>query len=919
MKERIKDRHVQILAVFFVLAIVLIVRLFIVTVVEHGSWQEIADGMTTKTTYTSGTRGEIYDRYGRLLAGNKQSFTVKMTSSGQTEEELNESIIKLVDILDENGDRIISNFPIKKYGNKYEFTFEKKIKKWLRSKKFNTDLTTEQAFEALRTRLEIDPNLDRYEAQAIMQTEHNQYPPISVKSMKYTAEIEKEEFLQSYSLDEDVSAKEAFKLIRESLGVPKAASAARAMKIMTVRNSINDLGYNKYLSATIAKNVSDETVMRIEEENEILAGVDIVSETKRYYPHGSTASHILGYLGKISDDSWSDYEDAGYEKTDLAGLDGIEATYESVLRGSNGKRILQVNAYGDTEQIVEETEPKKGKDVYLTIDLELQKKSEDALRNGISALRYGGALGTKYGISPTSAAAPKAETGAVVAIEVDTGDVIAMASYPDYNPNLFSEGISDKDWDRLQSDNLRNPLAPAPMYNIATKSAVQPGSTFKPVTASAGLYCGLDPNKTVVDGGYIDMGDRTFGCVLWNLFKQSHGSLALRRAIGVSCNYYFYDVATNKDWYSGGTMGYDKEMSVDLMTNFAEQYGLGLSTGIEIPETVVPVPTKERKIAGLKTNLSNQLYAAAEEYFTKDVVGNKKKLKKNVDTILSWMEEDVTREEMTEKLLPSVGVKKRKYEKITNLCLYTYFNQAKWNIGDAFNISIGQGENAYTPLQMANYCATLGNGGVHNQASVVKSVEDWGLTQKDKPKKVEVTKNQLGYIIDGMTLVCHGYESTVKKVFNNTGTGITFAGKTGTAQRSGKINPPSEVKYVKQYLGSWGHGLTWPKVKKEMKRLMDTYPETYTTEDTAVRRAVVNVSRHKVSLAKIDSYKPSYDTFAWMICMAPADDPKIAVAVMVPQGGTSANVAPIAKEVICSYLDEEAKSYSKFKIESNLN
>lgn len=917
MRELLKDRHTQLLAVFIVLAAILIIRLLVITVFQHNSWSDIAQGMTMKTTYSAGTRGEIYDRNGKLLAGNKQSFTVKMTSAGQDDKEMNETIIKLVDILNENGDDIESDFPIKKNGNKYYYTYESEIRSWLRSEDLDTDLTAEEAFEQLKIKLEIPKNTDRYEAQEIMQTQHNNYPPISVSSMRYSAEIDKEEFLESYGLETDSTAKEAYDAIKEYMEIPEDVSEDKAMDIVKIRNSINELGYNQYLSATVAKNVSDDTVMHVEEESEDLTGVEVVSESVRYYPNGSTASHILGYMGKISDSQLEEYADKGYQDSDIIGLQGIEGVYEDVLRGTNGSKTVQVNAYGDTERLVNETDPQKGKDVYLTIDLELQKATEDALATGISVMRYGGSFPSEYGNSPMGEAAPKAETGAAVVIDVDTGDVLAMASYPDYDPNLFAEGISDSDWERLQSDNPRDPLSPAPLYNIATRSTVQPGSTFKPVTATAALYCGLDPYETLVDGGYI-MLDRSFGCVVWNLNKQTHGSLSLARAIGVSCNYYFYDISTGKDWYTGESLGYDKDISVDTITDFAEQYGLGLPTGIEIPESVVSVPTLESKVQNLKAGLSNELYAAAEDYFNKETVGNSRKLSEDIETIVSWVEKkDVEAKDILEELLPQTGAKKSKYDDLLDLCLYQYYNQNEWATGDAFNISIGQGENAYTPLQMANYIATLGNDGVHNEVSVVKSVEGQGLTQKKKGEAIDLDSNKLDYIIDGMIRVCHSYESTVDEVFN--GIGFTVAGKTGTAERSGKINPASEVDYVKSHLSSWLPNKSWSDVRKEMNRLMKEYPDTYTNENTAVRRAVVNLSNGKVSLDDIDAYKSSYDPFAWMVGMAPAEDPEIAVAVMIPQGSTSANAAPILKEILCSYMDKEGRSTDDYKIEEGLN
>ena len=195
---------------------------------------------------------------------------------------------------------------------------------------------------------------------------------------------------------------------------------------------------------------------------------------------------------------------------------------------------------------MQKIEPKKGKDIYLTIDSDLQKVAQEGLAKNIKAIRNGGNFSSEFGSIGTKAA-PKAKTGAVVAIDVKSGDVLALASYPDYNPNLFAEGISPENWSKLQSSNPRDSLSEAPLLNLATMSAVQPGSTFKPVTALSALENGLNPNKIVKDGGAVKLGGRTFGCILWNTTGGNHGYIDMYKAMAVSCNYYFYDLATNRD------------------------------------------------------------------------------------------------------------------------------------------------------------------------------------------------------------------------------------------------------------------------------------------------------------------------------------------------------------------------------------
>lgn len=918
LKELVSTRFRQLLAVFFVLAVVLVVRLLILTVFEHKTWSTDAEEISTKTIYTTAPRGEIYDRNGKILAGNKQSFTVKMTAGNQKDKDLNQTITNLLKVLDQNHDKLEDEFPIKYKNGKYYYTYNKEIRKWLKKNNLKTSLSAEDAFNALRQKLGIDASLDRYDAQVEMQSKHGTYPPISVSTMKYTYEEQKETFLSQYfdKLSEKersrLTAKQAFEGIRKKMGIRNSLSPKKARNIMVVRYALDSLGYSKYKPATVAKNVSKKTVMLIEEGSDELDGVQMVSETKRYYPNKNTASHILGYLGKINDSEKSKYESKGYSSDELTGQDGIEEKYESDLKGQNGETKVQVNAAGQTEKVLSTSKAKKGKDVYLTIDLGLQKAAENGLKKTIQAMRYGGSVSSKYGASQISESAPNAKSGAVVAIDVKSGDVLALANYPDFDPNLFAERITSDDWDSLQSDNPRDPLAATPLYNMATMSTVQPGSTFKPVTATAGLQCGLNPNTYRTDKGAIKLGGRTFACVSWNLSngRRTHGSLNLYRALGVSCNYYFFDVATGKDWATGGSMGYKKKITYKTITSYAEQYGLGKSTGIQLDEAVASVPSEKKKVNSIKTQLENELYAGAEEYFEKNVVRNRTVLKKDIDQIVALLsEKKLDWNQLYEETLPRYGIKNSKRKKVGTLVMYEYFPQARWTTGDTFNLSIGQGDNSYTPLQMANYIATLGNKGKHHQVSIVNSVQGKGETKKKAATQVKVdNKKYFSESIRGMQYVANSSESTVSKIFSSLK--VSVAAKTGTAERQGKVNPVSEVSYIKRHLGSINSSLSWKQVRKEMNRLMKQYPETYQSEDTAVRRAVINLSHGKVSTDDLDQYKSEYDNFAWVVAMASADNPQIAVCAMVPQGSTAANAAPIVKEVLGKYFDT-TKEYTK--------
>lgn len=892
------------------------IRLFGLTVIEGSQWDEQASAISVKTISTSAPRGEILDRYGRVLAGNVPSFTVQFSAGDLTDDQINTVSQNLIHILESNGDQYYDNFPIKIENGQYCYTYQKDIEDWLSAQAMPVNYSAEQAFSEMRRRQNIDEGLDKYDAQAELQTVYNIFPPISVKNMKFLKELDKESFLQRYYLDTDLSAQQAFQELRKQFNIPAALTEDEARKIMVVRNELSSQGYRKYMPAKIAGGVSNKTIVVIEEKNTDLPGVEVVAESVRYYPNGATASHVLGYLGQISESEKAYYVDEkGYKTTDMVGQEGIEKAFESALKGTDGTKNVEVNAFGELVRVINETEPQKGKDIYLTIDLELQKTAEAALEQALTEIRKAGTFKSQWGDFKYGTAYKNANVGAVVALDVKTGDVLAMASYPDFDPNLFATGISKEEWNALQGQNLRDPLSPLPLFNVAARTAVQPGSTFKMVTATAALESGLDPKKRLYDGGYVKIGNRTYGCLIWNKSRGSHGYVNLAEALEVSCNYYFFDVATGRDFYKRSSLGFKEPINIEKITSFAQQYGLGEPTGIEIPETVVPVPSQERKLASIKSMLRNVLIGRAEMYFQKSVIDDKQKLNDNINTIVSWTKENPSRNELIARL-GKMGIKENLIETVADLCKFTYYNQAQWTTGDELNIAIGQGENAYTPLQMANYVATIGNGGLHNQVSLVKAIEGEGANVKPAGKEIDIKDpNELKYIIDGMKLVATGSKGSLKGTFGSFP--VQVAGKSGTAQRAGKMNPPDEVEYIKQYLPRINGSLSWTKVETEMNRLMKEYPDIYTTRNYAVRQAVINLSDGKVTAAKLDAYKSGYDPFAWIMTLAPADDPKIAVAVLLFQGGTAPYAAPVAREVIAKYLQLD-KMYQDYSIDTKI-
>ena len=927
-KKLLNSRFYQVIGLVIILMLLLCIRLFVLTIIQQEKWEASAESQNTKEVVTAAPRGEILDRYGRLLAGNKQIFTVTFNVSGMDTQEINDSCYSLVKLLEKNGDEYVDNFPIKiTKSGKFYYTYDKEKKRWLKSLGLDEDATAEEALAALRKKYNISAELDRFEAVAELQEKYSVWPPIVTKSMTFSYDANKQSFIEKYDLyvmdtkengsqvkRTDLNAREAFMALRQKYSIDEELTNKQARKIFAVREEIKNIGYNKYRSSTIASGVCDETVAYIEEMQDELKGVEIASESVRYYPNGSLLSHVLGYMGSISDSQYEEYvTEKGYSADDLIGKDGIEATMESKLRGSDGIESILVNSAGDYVQTISQTEPVAGKNVYLTIDADLQEYAESCLEKCIKAVKTGGVYKSKYGNRSVKQYS-NCGSGAVVAIDVETAEVLAMASYPDFDPNIFAEGISTKDWASVQSTNPRDSLAPTPLYNIATSSAVQPGSTFKPITAVAALKCGLNPNRSIYDGNYIELGGRRFGCANYNSGIGSHGYETLIQGIQNSCNYYFYCIGTGIDWNSKTSLGYSSKISIEKIMEVAKEFGLGEKTGIELYEVTTPLASKERKMASMKSSLWSALYYSGNKYWPKSTTKDDEKFRKEIDTVTSWIEENPDRAEIISRLKEQTTVKSSKIETLADVCKYSYFNQAEWGTGDEFNISIGQGDNAYTPLQMANYIATLGNNGKRNQVSIVKGIEGEGKTKKEAAYEIDADKQDLKTVIEGMKLVVKN--GTLASTFANFP--IEVAGKTGTAQRDGYINPKDEVSYVKNHLSAIAPGISWSQVQKQMKKMMADDPITYPTENDAVDQALITVSNRTVSQSDIDQYKDTYENFAWTVAMAPADNPKIAVVVLLVQGGMSYNAAPVARDIIGEYLQVEAKT-SKLDLSNKIN
>lgn len=937
MLEKVFDRKNQIYLLFVVIFVMMLFRLAVLTVVDGEYYRELSINKRLKKIPVVAKRGEIYDANGQLLAGNVPAFTVHLLNNEVTSNDFNDVAVKIMDILDEKAEQHIT-FPVQIRGDEYFFTYDEEVREWLIRNDYDEGMTAEEVFDAIREREQISEDLDRYSAQKFMLLK-GITPPIIVRTMQFKPEAEKASFLEMYGLDQNIDAYEAFQSLRKKYRIPETYSDQEAFDILILKHALRQKGYRKYEPVKIANSIKKETAILIEEMGMELPGIKVEVEPVRIYPYSEQAAHILGYMGKISTErEIKKYVDEHqYLANELIGKIGIEGKYELDLRGQNGYKYIEVDAYGrlvrevDDANIGIEQEPSKsGKDVKLTIDIELQEAISDYLERALKSIRDGTVYESPWGDYSYSKQFEKAETGAVVVVDVKTGEVKALVNYPSYDLNLFATGITTKDWNSLKPENPRNPLAPRPLYNIATLTAVQPGSTFKPVTGYAAVQEGFSPETRLYDGGAIITADGTSrACWIWNEYHGSHGAINLAEALEVSCNYFFFDVSNGYDYYKKKSLNF--QMDASKLIEYARVFGLDEPSGVEISETVMGVPDPERKKKMLLSTLRRKLLDIAEDYFPPDITEDEDKLEALIDQIQALADENPSRGALIHKLI-DLGANEDFYvtQKLADIIKYSYFNQMKWFEGDTFNLAIGQGSHAYTPVQMARYIAAVANDGYLHKLTLVKEVDGKEL-ERSEPEFIN-DKDIMKYLRDGMYRVAHGSRGTARGTFANFP--IHLGAKTGTAEKEGKLPPEKEEDYLKQYLPKIAPRLNYEDVEMETVQILRERNEEmanlelrlasetdeeekvkidqkiknlfyggYLYKGYAMREAIKILSGETITDEDLDEYKDDYDNFTWFVSFAPYEDPEIAVVVLIPQGGSGGFAGPIVKDIYGKYFD----------------
>lgn len=695
-------------------------------------------------------------------------------------------------------------------------------------------------------------------------TLNNIYPSIDISEedpddWDYTFNIEKHNFYTYYAAKDKVNERDKVVSVLENEKDAKAIldylkkindledySDPEAVGILTIDNQISRQGNYGYRPINLVYNIDESTVLKIEENIDATSGIQVDTIPIRSYPNRYLASHILGYMGPIATAEEVDkyVNERDYLRDEIIGKTGIEESYQDNLKGKNGKSLVTVDSAGNRRQTISQTPSEPGDDLYLSIDADLQEQAEKSLTGVLDAISKGYQYESDYGSFMPLRQAPHASSGAVVVSNVKTGEVLAMASFPDYDPNLFSTGISQSDWESLQVEEDSGPLVPRPMLNIASQTAVMPGSTFKLVTSLAALESGLDPQSVITDYGYVEVGNRRFNDLVWTEYGTTHGEENLYGAIRDSCNYYFYVLALGENPHDGRSIG--TKLDLNDIRIAAEKLGLDQPTGIEVnipKETTGNIPSVGKKVEITKMMLQTYLEDKLPVYLKDGVKKSRSEFENDVLEIVKmttnpseWTRKNII-EFLDEKGYNAEVALGEDRAGLADTIRYTYLNQAEWDVTDMLNIVIGQGQNAYTPIQMNRAVATLTNGGYLNKFTLVDKVtnhDSGDVLFNNVPERERIDLKDRKYLEDikyGTLLV-----SQNNKILNQMPVDIGI--KTGTAEVEGK---------------------------------------------------------------NLDG--TDYDSYAWMVGFAPYDDPEIAISIVLTQGDTSYNATPIMRDVISKYFD----------------
>ncbi len=466
------------------------VRLYDVQVTQASQVDHTPSGSHTYRTRVTAARGEILDRNGKVLIGNRASYNLTLIYAIVfSAENPNENLRKLTNLCNELGLEMTDHFPVT-MEKPYTYTTDEYSSTW------NSYFKT---------------------------------------------------FLDERGWDSDISAPQLIRRLKDTYHLPADWTEEEARRVISIRYELDLRRWTSLPTYVLLNDVDSVSLAAITELN--IPGVNVETSTVRQY-NTTYAAHILGRIGLMNAEEYEIYKEKDYSMDAYVGKEGLERAFEDDLHGTDGLRVTTISADGTVLEEYYKTVPQAGKNIELTIDIDLQKVSEDALKAHILSLREDDG---------------DAEGGAVVVQQVKTGQILACASYPTFDPATYSQKYNEL----LETDF-------APLYNRALQAAYPPGSTYKMVTTIASIDSGTIGRWVEIEDKGIyrrfeDVG-YTPRCMLYTTAGATHGYVNAMEALAVSCNYYFYEV------------GY--QTGITKIDEVAKALGLGEATGVELDESV---------------------------------------------------------------------------------------------------------------------------------------------------------------------------------------------------------------------------------------------------------------------------------------------------------------------------------------------
>ena len=876
-KKKTISRYAVLYIIMAVIFGTIFCKLLYLQVYKYDDYKEKADTSSTKFISESAPRGLIYDSEGNILATSEQTYVLTYMQTTESANAIFSTLNKVFKVLSENGENFEDNLLLKVNSDgQFYFAFKSddsdikeatellfKSDRGLKDevieelyKDHEGDFTDEQLANINAKLLEITPE-DTFYYLVELYGMYKMLLPEDYTKEEYNAIVAKYKDVDGKTITKDLLEKYSLEDIR---------------KYMVVKDAINLQSYQGYKSVTIANDITKDTAFIFYQMLNELPGIDVDLEPVRYYPYGSLASSILGYVSSITSTEEEIYELKGYDaSTDLVGAAGIEAAFEEQLKGKDGGTTVKVNSEGRTTEELFKLESYAGNNIHLTIDKDVQYAAEQALKDTLA--RVDATVTNKdYGNGRSNAT-----RGSVVAIEVGTGRVLAMASYPTYDPNDFATGqLSDElyaqyfspDYEAfaaqhiaktgatstidelfpLNEDGTREDtydLYPKAMFNYSTQALLPPGSVFKPLMAIAGLMEGvITTGSTVNDTGVWQVGNLT----QYNLQKAVNGVISVREALMHSSNFFFYNVGYELYLKNGGNSS-DEETRVaalDSIAHYAYKFGLGVteggnaSTGIEIEENfgqtynfkswknrILDTPMYTL-VDSLKAGNYNGMFYYAPLNISKNDTDSealataKSNLKEQINKALELVGTDAqltSADEFASQLISYIkSIMELSDEYKASLESYNSSRSSKTSIDEQADIianaiaqytisdmstqidtyaeivkdAIGQSMNAFTPLQLANYVATLASGGTRYKVMLVDKITspNGEVIEEFEPEVVDtlnIPSEYLQAVKEGMRMVnTYSGNGTAYNSFNSFP--IAVCGKTGTADFGSEEN-----------------------------------------------------------------------------------------------------------------------------------